>query len=65
MGPFDTIVIGSGSAGCVLAEKLSRDPVHTVCLIEAGPPDHDLRIRVPLGVVSMIGHRQYDWRYES
>ncbi len=62
---FDRVVVGGGSAGAVIAGKLSEDPASTVCLIEAGPPDDDLRIRVPLGVMALMGNPRFDWRYQS
>lgn len=46
---FDTIIVGGGSAGCVLANRLSADPNHTVLLIEAGPEDSSLYLHIPKG----------------
>ncbi len=62
---FDYVIVGGGSAGCVLAGRLSEDPAARVCLIEAGPPDNDLRIRIPLGVIALMGNATFDWRYQS
>ncbi|MGZ3296353.1 MAG: NAD(P)-binding protein, partial [Xanthobacteraceae bacterium] len=46
---FDYVVVGAGSAGCVLANRLSADGKHSVLLLEAGPKDTNLWIHVPLG----------------
>ena len=62
---FDIVIVGGGSAGCVLAGRLSENPARSVCLIEAGPDDRDPRIRIPLGVAMLIGNRKYDWCYSS
>ncbi|MDJ0699633.1 MAG: GMC family oxidoreductase N-terminal domain-containing protein [Woeseiaceae bacterium] len=62
---FDTVIVGGGSAGCVLAGRLSEDPHRSICLIEAGPDDRDPRIRIPLGVMTLMGNRKYDWCYRS
>lgn len=50
---FDYIVVGAGSAGCVVANRLSADPSVKVCLIEAGGSDNSLRVKVPAGIRSM------------
>jgi choline dehydrogenase len=64
---FDTIIIGGGSAGCVLANRLSADPTHRVCLLEAGRPDYgwDIFIHMPAALTYPIGNQYYDWGYES
>lgn len=62
---FDYIIAGGGSAGCVLANRLSADPAIRVCLIEAGPRDRHWRIKVPVGVVAAINHKQINWHYMS
>ncbi|MEO1539579.1 MAG: choline dehydrogenase [Pseudomonadota bacterium] len=59
----DLIIVGAGSAGCVLAERLSRDGSRNVLLIEAGPRDNHIFIRMPAGVAKAIGSRQFNWHY--
>jgi len=64
---FDYIIVGAGSAGCVLANRLSDDPNVTVALIEAGPTDHGFPqkflIDLPAGIWSMISNPRYNWSY--
>lgn len=60
---YDFIIVGAGSAGCVLANRLSADPAARVCLIEAGGSDDSLRVRVPAGILSLYGNPHYDYCY--
>ncbi len=64
---YDYIIIGGGSAGCALANRLSADPNHKVLVLEAGRPDYiwDIFIHMPAGLSTPIGNRFYDWCYES
>jgi choline dehydrogenase len=64
---YDTIIVGGGSAGCVLANRLSADPDHTVLVLEAGRPDYawDIFIHMPAALTFPIGSKRYDWLYES
>ncbi len=60
---FDYIVIGAGSAGCVLANRLSQNPEVTVCLIEAGGSDKSPLVSVPAGILALYGNPKYDYGY--
>lgn len=60
---FDYIIVGAGSAGCTLANRLSEDPKIKVCLIEAGPKDTSFLVHVPLGLIGMMHSKKMNWRY--
>jgi choline dehydrogenase-like flavoprotein len=60
---YDYIVLGGGSAGCVLANRLSADPACDVLLVEAGPRDWDPLIRVPLMAGQFYRHTLHNWCY--
>jgi choline dehydrogenase len=64
---YDFVIIGGGSAGSVLAHRLSADPAHNVLVLEAGRPDYpwDVYIHMPAALTFPIGSRFYDWKYES
>jgi choline dehydrogenase-like flavoprotein len=62
---FDTVIVGAGSAGCVLANRLSADPLHRVCLIEAGPEDRSPLIHIPAGMLGTIPRRQVNWAFTT
>jgi len=61
---YDYVIVGAGSAGCVLASRLSEDPDVQVLLLEAGPPDTNENIHVPLGYLQ-LGRTEVDWDYCS
>lgn len=60
---FDYIIIGAGSAGCVLANRLSADHNTTVCLLEAGPRDRNPFIRMPMGIMAVIRSNTLNWKF--
>ena len=62
---FDYIIVGAGSAGCVLANRLSAKPENRVLLLEAGPSDAHPLIHMPIGPARIINHPSYDWCYET
>ena len=65
MKNYDFIILGAGSAGCVLANRLSANPNFTVCLIEAGSKDTDMRLHVPLGFAFLGEGSKYSWNYNT
>ena len=62
---FDYIVVGAGSAGAVLAGRLSEDPQTRVLLLEAGPPDRSLWIHLPIGYGKTMWSKKYNWCFET
>src|SRR3954447_12480185 len=61
---YDFVIVGAGSAGCVLAVRLTEDATGRVLLLEAGPPDRKLEIRIPAAFNKLFKTR-YDWAYET
>lgn len=62
---FDTIIIGAGTAGCLLANRLSADASRRVLLIEAGRADNYHWIHIPVGYLYCIGNPRTDWLYKT
>jgi len=62
---FDYIVVGGGSAGCVLANRLSADPQNSVCLLEAGGKDNWIWFHIPVGYLFAIGNPRADWMFKT
>jgi choline dehydrogenase-like flavoprotein len=62
---FDYVIVGGGSAGCVLASRLSEDPSVTVALLEAGPPDKSVLIHCPAGLALLAKNGQANWAFET
>ena len=64
-GTFDYIVVGAGSAGCVLANRLTASGRHRVLLLEAGGEDRNLWIHVPIGYAKLFADAKHNWLYNS
>jgi len=62
---FDYVIVGAGSAGCVLANRLSADGKRTVLLLEAGPKDTNIWIHVPLGYGKLFKEKSVNWMYQT
>lgn len=62
---FDYIIVGAGSAGCVLANRLSADPDTRVCLLEAGPEDRSAFLHVPMGIAVLMQTKKHNWCFNT
>ncbi|OYV61339.1 MAG: GMC family oxidoreductase [Acidocella sp. 21-58-7] len=65
MPDYDYIIVGAGSAGSVLANRLSADGTTKVCVLEAGKPDHSVMINVPMGIVGLLATKTYNWYFNT
>ena len=65
LGEFDYVVVGGGSAGCVLAARLSEDAATSVCLLEAGPADRSVLIHCPAGIALLARTGGASWGFET
>ena len=62
---YDYVIVGAGTAGCVLANRLTACGKYTVCLLEAGPPDWNPMIHIPAGFMKTIANPSVNWLYQS
>lgn len=62
---FDYVIVGGGSAGCVLANRLSEDPSLRVCLLEAGPADRSPLVHTPVGALALVPRKHLNWAYNT
>lgn len=62
---YDYIIVGAGSAGCVVAERLSRDPSKTVLLLEAGGKNNNMLLSVPLAAAAILTNKKFSWCYNT
>ena len=62
---FDYIIVGAGSAGCVLANRLTSSGKHRVLLLEAGPKDRSIWLHIPLGYGKLFNDRRHNWCYAT
>ena len=64
-GDYDYLIVGAGSAGCILANRLSADPQSRVLVLEAGGWDNWIWLHIPVGYFYAIGNPRSDWMYRT
>src|SRR3984957_20068488 len=65
MADYDYIIVGAGSAGCTLANRLSEDPRNKVLLLEAGPKDNNFWIHIPVGFNKLLNNTRFNWCFNT
>src|ERR1700685_4538874 len=65
MDTFDYVIVGAGSAGCVLTSRLSEDPATSICVLEAGPRDWHPYIHLPAGFIKTFHMKGVNWAYQQ